>query len=163
VTREAPAVERVVKLLRFLAEHPGREFGLTELSTAVEINKATCHAMLVTLDRHALVHRDEVTKKYSLDAGLLSLADAVAPNASRALSLSQSVIADMSRELDLPCFATMLLHGHTVIAARVALGSVGFVEGQAAVVGHRQRWRPPIGPIFAAWAAPELPYAGHAG
>ena len=47
--RPAPGAERVVAVLNFLAAHPDESFTLSELSRRLDLNKATCHALLMTL------------------------------------------------------------------------------------------------------------------
>src|SRR5207244_378633 len=49
VARPAPGADRVVRVLDFLAAHPDEPFTLSELARRLELNKATAHALLVTL------------------------------------------------------------------------------------------------------------------
>ena len=46
MARPAPAVERTVATLNFLAAHPDEPFTLSELSRRLDITKATAHTML---------------------------------------------------------------------------------------------------------------------
>src|SRR5205807_5671765 len=47
--RPAPGAERVVAVLNFLTAHPDESFTLSELARRLDLNKATCHALLMTL------------------------------------------------------------------------------------------------------------------
>ena len=49
------------------------ELGLTEISRLTAINKSTVYKILLSLQNHNLVHHAPVTKKYSLDYGVLKL------------------------------------------------------------------------------------------
>ncbi|MDQ7028258.1 MAG: IclR family transcriptional regulator [Ardenticatenia bacterium] len=67
-----PAVERAARIL--LAFESGDvEYGVTELSRLLQINKSTAYAILNTLVHFGFLERNEVTKKYRLGPALLQL------------------------------------------------------------------------------------------
>jgi len=50
-----------------------KDLGLTEISRITEINKSTVYKILISLQAHHLVSLNPVTKKYSIDFGVLEL------------------------------------------------------------------------------------------
>jgi IclR family acetate operon transcriptional repressor len=77
VTRpRVPAVDRAVRVLQTLA---GRgEHSLSELSRELHVSKSTLSALLTTLEEHALVERDDSSRRFRLGPGLTMLASAAA-------------------------------------------------------------------------------------
>jgi len=65
-------VERAVRILKALGEHPGR-LGLSDLSDRVGLAKTTVHGLLRTLQEHGLVEQHLDTDKYQLGPQLLQL------------------------------------------------------------------------------------------
>ena len=53
------SIERAVTLLRVLATREHFGWGLTELATTCQLNKATTHRILARLQRERLVHTHE--------------------------------------------------------------------------------------------------------
>ncbi len=67
-----PAVERAARiLLAFDSGHT--EYGVTELSRLLQINKSTVYDILNTLAHFGFLERNEATKKYRLGPALLQL------------------------------------------------------------------------------------------
>lgn len=62
----APSVDTAARILKYLSRYKTKISTLTEISTALEINKSTCLRILKTLEAHNLVYYDSFTKKYSL-------------------------------------------------------------------------------------------------
>ncbi|MFM0503215.1 MULTISPECIES: IclR family transcriptional regulator [Paraburkholderia] len=58
------AVDNALKLLSYVAEHPG--LGVTELATQLGINKSRTYRMLCTLELHRFVVQDTQTSTYAL-------------------------------------------------------------------------------------------------
>lgn len=67
-----PAVERAVRILNALKAGQ-REYGVSELSQALDINKSTVHGILRTLSEHRVLEQDPQTRKYRLGPGLIEL------------------------------------------------------------------------------------------
>ena len=77
-----PAVDRAVRVLRAVCAHERdapdeRGVSLSELSRELDISKSTVSALLTTLERHGLVHRDAATRRFRPGLGLVELAAAV--------------------------------------------------------------------------------------
>ncbi len=64
-----PAVDRAVRILS-LIKTEGREMTIAEIASATGWHKSSVHKLLVTLDHHGLLDRDETTKRYSLGFAL---------------------------------------------------------------------------------------------
>lgn len=64
-----PAVDRALRILELLRVD-GREMGVVEIAKATGWNKSTVQKLLVTLNHHGVVERDERTKRYSLGLAL---------------------------------------------------------------------------------------------
>jgi IclR family transcriptional regulator, KDG regulon repressor len=116
-----PAVDRAARLLRALSAHerdashqPG--VSASELSRELGVSKSTLSALLTTLERHGLVQRDHVTRRFRLGLTLLELAAAV------------SVDGDV-REAARPHLARLRRHsGETAILHLVSGDDVRIVE-----------------------------------
>jgi len=70
--RTIQSVDRAVRILKALGEHPGR-LGLADLSERVGLAKTTVHGLLRTLQEHGLVEQHLDTDKYQLGPELLQL------------------------------------------------------------------------------------------
>lgn len=67
-----PAIERAVRILNALKDGPS-EYGVSELSKSLEINKSTVHGIVRTLSKHRMLEQDPNTRKYRLGPGLIEL------------------------------------------------------------------------------------------
>jgi len=155
VARPAPAIDRALRVLRFLAAHPGEPFTLSELARHLGLNKATCHAMFAAMTEHGVIVRNPSSKTYSLGPTLITLAESVAPDKSRAVECVRGEMEALTEELGLASIVTGLLNDDTVILARRLPNDYRAPTGRVFDLGNRQSWAPPVGPVFAAWAAPE--------
>ena len=54
MARPAPAVDRAVEILDFLADNPRDAFSLSELARRLDLNKASAHAILNALTDRGL-------------------------------------------------------------------------------------------------------------
>jgi DNA-binding IclR family transcriptional regulator len=66
------SVDRAVRILKALGEHPGR-LGLSDLADRVGLAKTTVHGLLRTLQDHRLVEQHAESDKYQLGPELLQL------------------------------------------------------------------------------------------
>lgn len=64
-----PAVDKAVRILSLLKTE-GREVTIAEISEATGWHKSTVHKLLVTMNYHGWLDRDEATKRYSLGVAL---------------------------------------------------------------------------------------------
>lgn len=148
MARRSPAVERCVAVLNHLAAHPESHFTLSELSRALEMNKATAHALLGTLAEEQYVLRDPDSLAYSLGPALIAVGTA-ARATYPAARLAEAPMARLSAELDLSCIASQAIGEEIVIL--VASGSRR-PFGVDIQPGQRMPLVPPLGSVFVAWA-----------
>ncbi len=74
--RLVPAVDRAARILALMRQE-SRYFSISELAREMGLSKGTVRDILVTLQHHGLVERDEETRRYRLGYGLLELGAAV--------------------------------------------------------------------------------------
>jgi len=149
MARPAPSVERTVKLLKFLADHPRQRFTLSEIARKLDFNKATCHAMLSELVDEGMLIRHPADKSYLLGPALVNLGTAAALDATEALDIAKGEMIAIHEELDVSCVATALVGAEMVIMARVDVERplFGYLP-----IGNRSPLVPPYGAEFIAWA-----------
>jgi DNA-binding IclR family transcriptional regulator len=151
MSRRAPAVERTVAVLNYLASHPGERFSLSEIARDLGLSKATLHAILGALTETGYLVRDPAQKTYALGPTLVALGNAAVasfPAVDCALPEMQS----LTDELGLDCVASAAIGDEIVVLARTgALRPFG-VNVQP---GQRLPLVPPLGTVFVAWARPE--------
>lgn len=71
-------LEKGIWVLTAFSPHK-TEWGVTELSEHLHINKTTVHKILATYQRHGMVQQDPGTRRYRLSLRLMELARAVSP------------------------------------------------------------------------------------
>src|SRR5947209_3272508 len=117
MARRAPAVERSIAVLNFLAAHPGERYTLSEIARHVSLNKATLHALLAALTGGGYLVRDGEKKTYGLGPSLIALGN----SALATLPAADFAVPEMkalSDELGLDCVASAAIHDEIVILAR---------------------------------------------
>lgn len=73
----APAVDRAARILTLLAERPGIELGVSEISRDLQLNKSTTHSIVTSLSSSGFLERDPGTRRYRPGPVLYALADAL--------------------------------------------------------------------------------------
>jgi DNA-binding IclR family transcriptional regulator len=149
MARRAPAVERSIAVLNFLASRPDDRFTLSEIARATELNKATLHAILGALTESGFVLREEERKTYGLGPALVALGGA-AVEANPAVQLAIPHMEVLSNELGLDCVASTAIEEQIVILART---SSRRPFGIMVEPGQRLPMSPPLGTVFVAWSA----------
>lgn len=113
---EAPAVTRAVAILRLLGGST-EPLGVNAIARALGYVPSSCLHILRALAAESLVAADPMTKRYSLDAGLLSLANQVLHQD----DFSQHVVPHLDRiagQFDMSCVAVRLMGlRHQVVLA----------------------------------------------
>jgi IclR family acetate operon transcriptional repressor len=69
-------ISRTISILEEVARRPDGG-GLVEIANATSLPAATCHRLLAALAEDELVHRDPLTRRYSVGPGLVQLAGMV--------------------------------------------------------------------------------------
>jgi DNA-binding IclR family transcriptional regulator len=149
MARPAPGVERTVSVLGFLAAHPGESFSLSELARRLDLNKATCHALLTTLTDAAYLLRHPTQLTYTLGPALIAIGQA-AEGQFEAVDFARVEMRALSDELGLECLATAAVADEMVIVARTGNPRV---LGTSPPTGQRLPIAPPLGTVFMAWAS----------
>src|SRR6266542_1698075 len=149
--RRAPAVERSVAVLNYLAAHPGEKLTLSEIAREVELNKATLHAILSALTEAGYLVRDPARKSYGLGPALIALGNA-ASSTQPAVDYALPEMQALTDELGLDCVASAPIHDEIVILAR---SGTPRPFGVYVLPGQRLPLTPPIGTVFVAWSTQE--------
>jgi DNA-binding IclR family transcriptional regulator len=112
-----PAVDRAVRVLWRLAARG--ELSLSELSRDLGVSKSTLSSLLATLEEHALVERNQASRRFHLGVGLARLSTAAA---SAQIDVREAARPQLERLAELSG-ETAILHlrsgDSTVIADRV--------------------------------------------
>jgi DNA-binding IclR family transcriptional regulator len=150
--RPSNPTARVVAILDFLIAHPLDRFGLSELSRAVGIAKATCLSVLNTLVDAGYVLQHPKSRTYSLGAALASVTAALDrrfPEVTRC----RPALAALAADIDIQCVLVAAVEDQMVV-----LDSVGSPDPLAGVsrVGTRVPLSPPFGASLVAWSEPTV-------
>lgn len=148
MARRSPAIDRTVAVLNHLAAHPRERFTLSELARALDLNKATAHAMLTTLTDAGYLVRDPEQLTYALGPALIAVGNA-ALETYPAATLAQAPMEELASEFDLAVLASTAIGDEIVI-----LESAGSAQplGINVQPGLRLPLVPPLGTVFVAWS-----------
>jgi len=149
MARTSPGVQRMAGVLNFFAEHPGRPFTLTDLVEALDLSRATCHALLMGMLQVGYLHRTN-DKSYILGPAFLNLARVAAENASPA-QIVKPEIRILADELQTLCGVFYRDGDDVVLLERAASGPQ---VGWSPPPGARLKLRAPFSAIFFAWSPP---------
>ncbi len=72
MTTKVPAVERAMRILNAFTDSR-LEYGVSELSHVLDINKSTVHGIVQTLSEYRMLEQDPDSRKYRLGPGLVEL------------------------------------------------------------------------------------------
>jgi DNA-binding IclR family transcriptional regulator len=140
---------RVVRVLDYLANNAGQAYTLTQLATALGMSKATLHQIVQVLVKARYLTRNQSTLSYGLGAALIGIGIAAQGNLQPALDLARPLMTEVSLRHG-EAAVSALLDGEIVVLARSS-------RGTTIPPGGRERtmpYAPPVGAVFAAWAAP---------
>ncbi len=151
MARPAPAVDRVVALLDFLAEHPDDEYSLSELARRLELNKATAHSMLNALTEAGYLLRSPADKTFALGPALVAIGNAASVRQVEIVEFARDEMRAVADELGVQCSASAVFGAEIVILARS--GEAPPLAANVRV-GDRLPCVPPLGTVFVAWSAP---------
>jgi len=151
MARRAPAVERSIAVLNFLAAKPEDRYTLSEIARSTNLNKATLHAILGALTESGFVLREEEKKTYGLGPALVALGGA-AVESNPAVQLAIPHMQSLSDELGLDCVASTAIEDQIVILQRTSSSRRPF--GIDVQPGQRLPMSPPLGTVFVAWSSP---------
>jgi DNA-binding IclR family transcriptional regulator len=148
VARPALAASRAVDILNFMAARPSESFSLSELVEHLEVNFASCHAILTVLTKEGFLERHPKHRTYSLGTALVAIGHA-ALESHPAIDIARDEARDLAQQLDLEVLLTARTGGDLIALARAGR----YVAPNAAFrVGQRLPMIPPLGAPFMAWA-----------
>src|SRR6202008_2133818 len=102
----APAVDRTVALLNFLAAHTDQEWSLSELARRLHLNKATAHAMLTPLTDPGYVLRHPVEKTFTLGPAVIAVGNAPAVRQFEIVDFARGEMQGLADDLSARCIAS---------------------------------------------------------
>jgi DNA-binding IclR family transcriptional regulator len=152
MARPAPAVDRTVALLNFLAAHTDQEWSLSELARRLHLNKATAHAMLTTLTDSGYVLRHPVDKTFTLGPAVIAVGNAAAVRQFEVVDFARGEMQALADDLSARCIASAAIGEEIVF-----LAATGDPQpfGLHIQIGARIPLVPPLGTVFVAWSSPE--------
>jgi DNA-binding IclR family transcriptional regulator len=145
--RPSPSARRATQLLNHIATGRGQAYTVSELARALDMNRATCQAVLMALDESGFVRRDPRTRAYTLGLALIPLGEA---------ALSGIDMVDEARaEIDRLATVTGLeaVGAVAMDAEMVIIAVAGLPHRFGSIhIGQRVPLCPPFGTAFVAWA-----------
>jgi len=90
-----PAVDRALRILSAF-KNGHAEYGVTDLSRLLDLNKSTVHGILRTLAHHRLLELNPDTQKYRLGPGLLEFSD-IAHRRLDVREVARPALSDLAR------------------------------------------------------------------
>lgn len=147
--RPALAASRAIDVLNFMAATPTRGYSLTELVRHLDLNPASCHALLGAMTRDGYLVRQPRGRTYRLGPALIAIGHG-ALRCHPVAAAARDQIDRMSADLDLESLLTARV-GDRLIA--LAAGGPG--RHPSLRIGQRVPLIPPLGTPFLAWAGEE--------
>lgn len=150
MTRPALSATRGMAIIDFLAANSNEAFTLAEIASAVEINSASCHAIVNALNKGGYLSRLPGTKSYTLGPVLVA-AGIAAQRRYPVLSIAHSEGKRLAEELNVPAHITAHI-GDEILTIDTIPSSLG--RPPSMLTGQRRKMDvPPIGAIFHAWSS----------
>ena len=150
MARPALSASRSVEVLNFLAANAPEQFTLSDISSRLEINLASAHALLNTLEDAGYVVRHPRLRTYSLGASVVALGNA-ALQSHPAIACANDEAQRLSTELELSVAVTADAGEDIVFLGRMGEHRPRDIEAYA---GQRIPLTPPVGAVFVAWRDP---------
>jgi DNA-binding IclR family transcriptional regulator len=143
-------------MIDFLTANSPAAFTMSELSRALRINVASCHAILAALTQSGHLSRHPTTKTYTLGP-VLTAVGSVARTHHELIARATAAATELGRNLGLEVLLSMR-------AGNDILGLANFeqsrIQRPRLRVGQRMPLRPPSGAVFVAWGS-EADIAGY--
>lgn len=135
-----------MRVLDFLARHPGQRFGVSELARRLGLSKPTCLGIVTTLSDAGYLVRDPSDKTYRLGPSLITLGH----RAQESLRVSPAAREEL-RRLSSRFGVTAALSA--VVNDRITLLDIVSPPGVRAGVeiGQSYPFAPPVGLMFVLW------------
>lgn len=114
----SPPTQRVVRVLNLLAREPDDRLTATEIARRLELNLATCQAILATLTETGLLIRLPEDRTFALGPALVRLGDA-ARSLNPALAVVGEALERLHADTGYGCAAAVVRADRLVVARRV--------------------------------------------
>lgn len=139
---------RALAILDLLMANPDQAFGLTEMTRRLNLNKATCHAILTTMSNYGFLVQHPKTKAYRLGPSIIAAGNAAFAQFP-VLEYARPVLESLEDEMDLGFAATGRSKTHVVL--------LGLYGNATSLMNHFQLGlrlpnTAPIGACFTAWS-----------
>jgi DNA-binding IclR family transcriptional regulator len=114
----SPPTQRVVRILNLLAREPDERMSASVIARRLELNLATCQAILATLTETGFVVRSSEDRTFTLGPALVRLGEA-ARSLNPALTVVGEALERLHAETGYACAAAVVRDDHLVVARRV--------------------------------------------
>lgn len=148
MARPALSATRSLDVLDYLSQFPGRAFTLSEIARAVDVNLASCHAVLSALVARGYLRQSPKGRLYALGPALVALGE-TALNSQPLIARARQAAEQLFDEFGAPVLASTVI-GEEIVGLLCIGESSGRNPGLR--VGERLPLIPPIGAPFLAWA-----------
>jgi DNA-binding IclR family transcriptional regulator len=145
----ALAAGRALAVLNYLTANPQRSFTLSELSTALQINKASLSSVLRAHTDAGYLTRHPRHKTYSLGLATIAAGHAAAAQ-NPVVELARPEMRRLAKETDCECVGSAVIGAEILI---LTLEGKPALRLQQMMPGQRLPLRPPMGEVFVAWGS----------
>ncbi len=139
---------RALAILDLLMANPNQAFGLTEMTRRLNLNKATCHAILTTMATYGFLVQHPKTKAYRLGPSIIAAGNAAFVQFP-VLEYARPALESLEQDLDVGFAVTGRSKSHVVLLALYGKASHLINNFQ---LGLRLPNIAPIGACFTAWS-----------
>jgi DNA-binding IclR family transcriptional regulator len=139
---------RALAILDLLMANPHQAFGLTEMTRRLNLNKATCHAILTTMATYGFLVQHPKTKAYRLGPSIMAAGNAAFAQFP-VLEYARPALESLESDLDLGFGVTARSKSHLVLLALYGSATSLIDNFQ---LGLRLPNIAPIGACFTAWS-----------
>jgi DNA-binding IclR family transcriptional regulator len=139
---------RALAILDLLMANPHQAFGLTEMTRRLNLNKATCHAILTTMATYGFLVQHPKTKAYRLGPSIIAAGNAAFAQFP-VLEYARPALEALEDELEIGFAVTGRSKAHVVLLALYGTASALIDNFQ---LGLRLPNVAPIGACFTAWS-----------
>jgi DNA-binding IclR family transcriptional regulator len=148
MARPALSAARALKLVNYLAAHPGEEFSMSELARNTGVNVASMHALLAVLSAEGYVTRDRSHKRYRLGLSPIAVGQA-ALEQHPVIARAREAGAELAGRLGLECLTGVVAGEEFLIVGEAGREERLHLRPR---VGQRLPFTPPLGVLAAAFA-----------
>ena len=139
---------RALAILDLLMANPQQAFGLTEMTRRLNLNKATCHAILTTMATRGFLEQHPQTRAYRLGPSIIAAGNAALAQFP-VLEYARPVLEALGQDLKVGFAVTGRSRAHIVLLALYGTATALMENFQ---LGLRLPNIAPIGACFTAWS-----------